>query len=187
MPTYCGLVFYWFFPSLYSSVPREKIPFFIGSVVFATFLIPLLVMFLLKMSRKITNLDVTLRKERTLPFLSIFLVYVGAAYIFEVALDAPGIFVYVMDIVSRLILILTLIGLWFKISVHSAAAWGAAGLLVAINLQIQSTFAHEILAVAFVVAGLTSSSRLYLKRHTQWEIWAGVVLGFFFCFFCFSF
>ena len=73
---------------------------------------------------------------------------------------------------------LLLITNWFKISIHAAAIWALAGLMAGIFISFPGENLIYQVAVVFLIAGLVSSSRLYLGRHTQKEVWSGTFLGF---------
>ncbi len=183
MATYCSVLFYLFIPELYSPIPVRTIPYFIGAIVLTTFLVPFISIVFLKLSRRITSLEVTNREERIFPFLSIFLFYAITTYMFHAQLHVPNVFVSIMVIITSLILIVTIISFRFKISVHSTAAWGVAGIFSAINMTTsQAGNLLWVLAVILFIAGITTSSRLYLGRHTPTESWFGIILGFVFCF-----
>ncbi len=58
---------------------------------------------------------------------------------------------------------------------------GFAGIISAISLKFLNQPELEIFTFVFLMAGFTSTSRLYLNRHTPAEVWLGSFVGFFFC------
>jgi len=66
---------------------------------------------------------------------------------------------------------------WIKVSIHSSGIWGGVGFLTAFTIFLGIDFGLTYY-LAFIAAGLTSTSRLYLGYHTKEETWTGISLGF---------
>lgn len=183
MATFVMVAFYYVAPELFSPVPLSSIPVVLFAAFLTTFLIPLLSILILKMTSRVSSLELTKREERILPFASITLFYGAATYMFYEKLQLGPPLTTIMILVSCLILLLSLITLKFKISIHAAGSWGVAGLFVAMSFGIagQSMFIPVICSV--LIAGAVSWSRLALGYHTSKEVWAGSFLGFLFTFF----
>lgn len=185
MATYSCAIMYWIIPEIYSPIRYESIPFFIGVVFLTTAVVPALSILFLKMTQKVTSLEITKLEERSLPFLSIGTFYGVTTYMFYAKMSVPFPLLIMMMAVTVLIFLIYLISFNFKISVHSAGIWGVAGLFSALAIKYLSTSVIPILAAIFVAAGLTTMSRLYLGRHSPDESWSGVTLGFILCFLAF--
>lgn len=83
-----------------------------------------------------------------------------------------------MLLVTGLIILLSLITLKFKISIHAAASWGVVGLLAALSLKMTGGMLMTPLIGAALAAGAVSSARLKLGYHTPVEVWSGSFTGF---------
>lgn len=182
MATYCSISFYWIFPEIYSPIPYESIPLFIAAIFITTSVIPALSILFLLLTKRVSNLEITSMEERSLPFLSICLFYGITTYMFHTKMQVPHAFIVIMVVVTSLIFMVFLISFRLKISVHAAGIWGVAGIFSAFTMKYLSTAFIAPLAIIFIVAGLTSASRLYLNRHTPVESWSGTIIGFLFCF-----
>ncbi|MFY0601184.1 MAG: hypothetical protein JXR03_16020 [Cyclobacteriaceae bacterium] len=182
VPTYMAFLIYKVEPTLFSPIPSEHIVPFIGAIFITTFFIPGGSIVFLKLSKRITSLELVNRKERVIPFLFVGCFYGMSTYMFYYKLNLSSSIVSVMLIPTLLIIILSLISLRSKISVHSASIWGACGIICALSFHYPGFADKNILSLLFLVSGITSSSRIYLGRHTQKEMWQGATLGFFFCF-----
>ncbi len=79
---------------------------------------------------------------------------------------------------TLLIAILTLITFWYKISIHSAGIWGAAGYLAAIVVKGHQSDVLLPLILTFLVAGAVGSARMYLNLHTLKQVIFGAITGF---------
>lgn len=182
MATYVLVAFYLFMPDIFSPVALNSVPVVILATFLTTFIIPIISIAILKMTSRITNLELTNREERILPFLSIALFYAAATYMYFNKLHMQPPLSNMMITVTALITILLLITFRFKISIHAAASWGSVGLLIALNLKLANQTLMIPTLLFIVIAGLVSTSRLWLGSHTAKEIWAGTFLGFLFCF-----
>lgn len=182
MATYTCLLFYWVIPEIYSPIPPQAIPYFILSVFVLTFLIPVISILFLRFTQRLSSLEMTRREERTLPFFFITAFYIITTYLFYSRMTLPRSLLVMMITVSALVSVIFLISLKFKISVHSAGIWGTAGIFSALSLKYLDTSSVLPLIIIFTLAGITTSSRLYLNRHTPVESWSGVGLGFISCF-----
>lgn len=179
--SYVLLLMYFYLPSVFSPVSTQSIPSLILATFITTCIVPVLSVSIMKMSSRITSFELTNRQERILPFISIVIFYGGAAYLFITKLSInPPISTMLIGVTS-LILILLVITMRFKISIHAAAIWGVCGFLVGLSLKITGSQLLIPMLLAFVFAGLVSSSRLYLNYHSAKEIWSGTLLGFIFC------
>jgi hypothetical protein len=181
LASYVMLIFYFYLPEFFSPVASNSIPTLILATFITTFIIPVLSILIMKMTSRISNLELTNREERIMPFISIALFYAAATYMYMTKLQISPPLSIMMVSVTALIILLLLITFRFKISIHATAIWGCSGLLVGTSLKLTGTTLLVPLAILFVLSGLVSSSRLHLGYHTPQEIWTGSIFGFFFC------
>ena len=182
MATYSCIILFLMLPEIYSPIRYESIPAFIGVVFLTTAVVPALSILFLKITQRVSNLEITRFEERSLPFLSIGTFYGVTTYMFYAKMRVPMPLLIMMIAVTVLIFLIYLISFKFKISVHSAGIWGVSGLFSALAIKYLNTSFIPILAIILISAGLTTMSRLYLGRHTPPESWSGILLGFTLCF-----
>jgi len=140
--------------------------------------IPVLLIILLKKTGLIQDIGLNGRKERLIPYLITTVCYAGTAW-FMAAKGAPlwlSMFFAGGGLAS---LINMLINFSWKISAHAA---GIAG-VVALLIRIQKDGSPEPgiffwLLLSIVLAGLMGSARVWLGRHTVWQVLAGYTVGF---------
>lgn len=138
-----------------------------GAYLVLAILGPLLALFWLLRRGRVSDLDVTLREERLMPFIAALCGAVaacGSLYL----LNAPGLLMHVALAHTAVFCIVFVVTMYWKISVHSAGVAGVAT-LVATVLGTQT--------VAFVPLVLVAWSRVYLGRHTFPQVVAGGLLG----------
>lgn len=179
--TYLSYVLFTNAPELFPRVLPQATLQFLLVIFITTCVMPALSIFLLKTFSFISNLELTERSERIKPFIFIAFYYAASSYLFADKLEMGPVFMTVMIGVTILIIILSVVTFWFKISIHAAAIWGGLGFVSAMSLTLgaQVGWYYYVLILA---AGLTSTSRLYLGYHRPKEVWSGAILGFVYSF-----
>ncbi len=160
----------------YLSVVNSEIRDTIYSIFFIlTFVLPALFIPVLYYFRIISKLEIDVRKERLLPLISSVIIY-ALAYYFMQRINMPQILLKVIFSSIVVLVILTVITVFWKISLHLSALGGLLGFVIyiGINSNLNVLFIGFII---IIVSGLVGSSRLYLKRHSSWQIYAGFLIG----------
>jgi membrane-associated phospholipid phosphatase len=153
---------------------------FVFLIFCVTFLLPALNIGIFKTFGSIKSLAMEERKERIIPFSFITILYGVVTYLFytrtRVSLhDNLLKFLLIIDV---LVLIATLVTIFYKISVHSMATWGFIGILLPLNKVSEDgeLFIPTILSI--IIAGVVMTARLQLNAHTPREVMIGGMLGF---------
>lgn len=147
-----------------------------------TFVMPSLSLLLLKFTRVITSIELEERSERLVPFGFILLYYGLAAYLFFDRLSMSQVLVVIYISISVLIVLLTLLTFFYKVSIHAAGTWGMVGFLFALHLKFPEFPLLWPLIIAIIAAGATSSARLQLNCHSLPEVLIGAGTGLFISF-----
>ncbi|MFY0689790.1 MAG: hypothetical protein JXQ90_21650 [Cyclobacteriaceae bacterium] len=180
MASYVFIVLQNFAPEVFIQIPESEISTVLLITFFTTALVPAGSIVLLRLTSRITSLDIADRKERLFPFTTILIYYATSSYFFITILPIPVVNV-MMAAVTLLILILLIITIKKKISIHSAGIWGATGMLVALEVLGIGDLMYPI-CTGFIMAGLVSTARLSQSLHSPRQIWSGAALGFSICF-----
>ena len=137
---------------------------------------PILSLFLMRFSRMISSLELKEREERTFPFV-MTLVYYGLTYYLlrDTGLPAPMLALLLGVMIA--ICLVTIINVWWKISIHMVGVAGLAGGFTAFALTSQLPIWWPLILI-FLGVGLTGTSRLLLKAHSSGQVYAGIILGF---------
>ena len=130
--------------------------------------LPVSIFFWLHLHGKVSDLDISLRSERTKPFLAALS---GAAIAWGclVILQAPGLLQQFAIAHCATVCVAMLITLHWKISLHCAGAAGVAAILATV------VGVRGMWAITPVV--MVAWSRIYLGRHTIPQTLAGTLLG----------
>ncbi len=145
-------------------------------VAISTALLPLSVLPLLKLQKVIGNYDLLKRKERILPLLLSAVFYVLGYYVLRNIS-----FVYIISCLllsaGISVVLVAVISLKWKISIHLTAIGGLVGMLIVFNWLFKAD-CRSYFMVAILFSGLLAAARLKLDRHTPTQIYAGFLLGF---------
>ncbi len=148
----------------------------VGGVFVMTAIVPALFIWIMYKTGMAGDLDLTNRKERTLPYI-IFAISLLATGFLLYKLRMPVWFLLELFGACAALLIAMLINHYWKISAHMIGVGGFIGGIFG-AAQIQMINPYVGIVIAFVVAGLVGTSRLILKRHTPMQVYAGFMLGF---------
>ena len=142
-----------------------------------TAIAPVLSLLIMKRTGYVKSLRLEERSERILPLLMATALFFITYYMLR-QITLPSI-VYFYIISATLLLLMTLmVSFFFKISIHMISLGAFTAFLIVTSLLLRADVIWLIFA-AFVVSGITGTSRLILKAHTPLEVYAGYLLGFF--------
>lgn len=172
----------WMFLMLWSVDPwlriQPAVMVYVSSILLINALAPAISLYVLHRRGALSDLEVSQRRERTVPFLVVMFYQVLGYY----ALTRPG--VYLPSEVLSLILgmmaslaIAMLLTRWIKVSMHLLAQGGAIGALWSFHL-LHDLNLGDYLPLGFLVAGAVGWSRMRLGVHTPKELALGFLLGF---------
>ncbi len=115
--------------------------------------------------------------ERVFPFF-FAAVYFFVCFYFLRKLPVPTFINYIVLGAAVSVLLAWGINFFWKISIHMIGAGGFTGTVYALSFLIYGQFTSVII-LAFIVSGLIGSSRMALSSHSNAQLYAGFLLGFF--------
>jgi hypothetical protein len=177
MPSFLFILLRFFMPSLLEPLGHRITMYLLLLIFITTFLIPAMSLLGLKSMASISSLKLEKRNERVLPFSLITIIYITTAYMFKIRLDINPVLTIIFISYSLLVLILTLITVFWKISIHSAALGGVVGYLLALAYIFPDRRILMPLTGIILLSGITLSSRLQLNAHKPAEIYTGYTIG----------
>jgi len=153
---------------------------FVFLIFCVTFLLPALNIGIFKTFGSIRSMAMEQRQERIVPFLFIAILYVVVTYLFysRTRIGLNDNLLKFLIIIDILVLLATVVTVFYKISVHSMAIWGFIGILFPLNKVSEDGALLYPTIVAIVLAGLIMAARLQLDAHTPREVMIGGMLGF---------
>lgn len=143
-----------------------------------SFIIPVLLVLLLKFLGMIDDVGLNGRKERLIPYIITAICFGGTGW-FMAMRGAPLWLCMFFAGGSLATLVNLCVNFKWKISAHAAAIAGVIALLVRLE---RNTIAQPELFVWLLITigmtGLLGTARIWLGRHTVWQVLAGYVVGF---------
>ena len=170
---------------LFLAAPKIYFPLFSFLFLMAVFF-PLLTVYIMHKNKLISSIAIPKRKER-LPVLALVIIYYSMTYyIFRywntTLLNLLHPYLSFLFAGLILLLLLTLITLKWKISIHAASIAALTGGMAALTFIAQPIINLKqiffVNAVLLIFIGMVSFSRMYLKAHSATQILAGISLGF---------
>jgi hypothetical protein len=175
MPTVMTLALYKLAAVGFAGVPLKQLGIWVAIVVQMTLLYPVFIVFLLKGIGFVRSIHLEDPKERIIPLLLTMIFYFWAYLVFK-NIDAPFLLKVLMLGNFWGIIVLFMVSIFFKISMHAMAAGGMLGIIIVLMVISPINMAIP-LFIGLFIAGLVGTSRLILNAHKNGEIWLGYILG----------
>lgn len=160
--------------SLYLMVEQNKWVVLFMFFVFST-VAPGLSFVILRALNVITTIDMESKRERLIPML-IMLAYCLLLYFLFLVKAHNNIlpkYVYALPLAGVFVTAsFTLINRWIKISLHAGGAGILSGFIFAYSIE-QAEFQFWTIIFVILASGLTIMARLFLRKHTPTEVYAG--------------
>lgn len=176
MPTYGILLI--FNLSILSLAPTQTKVLYTLIVFGANFLLPMLMVVILKKMKLIDDIGLNGRRERVIPYVITIICLLGTGW-FLYMKGAP-LWVAMFFAGGALAgLINMTVNFWWKISAHAAGIAGIVAMLIQIvkeGFPVPGTTLW--IAATIILAGLLCSARVWLGRHTLMQVLAGTAVGF---------
>ena len=147
-----------------------------GGTFLSTAVIPGAFIFMMVKSGAAVDLELSDRHERVVPYL-IFItsIMVCAFYMYKMML--PFWFISLLLGACVALIMALLINFFWKISAHALGIGGLLGGIVGVA-RIHLINPYWGFIIILLAAGLVGTSRIFLKRHTPMQVYAGFCLGF---------
>ncbi len=175
MPTAMALVIMYLCRAQFAAVEKAARVQWISNLALNTILFPVITVLLLKALHFISSIHLRDKKERIVPLMATMIFYFWTYWIFK-NIEAPLALRVLLLGAFWGIILLFLVNIFTKISMHTAAAGGAVGIMIVLLFISQVNLTIPFLLV-LLVAGLIGSARLVLLAHRPVELWLGYGLG----------
>lgn len=174
MPLY-GLGIIFTAPTLLEYLPAEVKKMLVLVILVNNIIIPATLLQIFKNRNIINSYNIEERGERVVPLLLVSILYSVTSYIIF-RYQIP-VFLKAFIFASTLLVIsVTIINLWWKISIHAVAAGALVSVVIILSLKMHSPLTLYLIA-AILAGGLILSSRLKLDSHDPPQVWFGFFTG----------
>lgn len=147
-----------------------------GGTFFSTALVPGLFILLMVKSGAAIDVELSDRRERLVPYL-IFITSILICVFFLYKMLMPFWLLAMMIGACAALVIALIVNFYWKISAHAIGIGGLLGGIMGVaRIHLMNPYWSFI--VVLLIAGLVGTSRIFLKRHTPMQVYAGFCLGF---------
>jgi len=157
----------------------------IGIVFLATYLIPMLLLIVLKSLNLIHSYKASTIPERKFPIIIMIILFffIGKSFNEITAIKDISILFYGTSL--SLVIVYLLFSLKIKTSLHLISMGSALGFLILLE-KIEGLSLKPVLMIFVIITGFVGTSRLYLKAHKPKEVYIGFFIGLISQFFAFE-
>lgn len=183
MGTYLFALMIFILPAALYPINTKSQLIFLVLIFVITFALPVFMLSILKTFGSIKSFTLETREERIFPFIMILVLYASFTYMLTYRISIhDNVFKFLL-IIDALVLIATLLTLFYKVSIHAIGSMGLAGILIPLNKESDNTFLFWATIGVVVLAGIVMSARLQLNAHTPRQVLVGAMAGFLIGFF----
>ena len=161
-------------PSIAGST-RQDLNYIYGIVICCTNILPLLSIFFLIKKERVSSLEISNHKERSLPlFITVIWMSVGFYMLNSVLFYAT---ILKAELIGAILIILmaAIISKFWKISLHLLGIGGVVGVFIA--LQIMQGGVLYLLLLFILLSGILGVARIDQKAHNHAQVYVGFLLG----------
>lgn len=148
----------------------------VGGAFLCTAVIPGLFILLMVKNGAAVDLELSDRRERVVPYL-IFITSIMVCTLFMYKIMVPFWFLSLLIGAGIALFLALFINFFWKISAHTLGIGGLLGGIMGVS-RIHLINPYFGFILIFLIAGLVGTSRIFLKRHTPMQVYAGFCLGF---------
>jgi len=176
MPVILMGVLYLLSPVTFAGIDVNRLGQWVFIMAFLTVFFPLFTLFLLKKLDFIESIQLKTAKDRIIPLIATMIFYFWANMVFGSIAGVPMLLHLITISAFWGVIVLFMVNIFFKVSMHTAGAGSMLGLLLVIAISSPVNMLLPFFAV-LVVAGCIGTSRRVLGAHGTGEIWLGYFIG----------
>lgn len=179
LATYLFGLFTFTLPQAFSPLKEDGHLKFVLLIFCVTFLLPALNIGLFKAFGAIKSYTMDDRRDRVIPFMFMAVLYCAITYLFytRTRIGIHDNLLKFLLIIDVLVVVATVVTMFYKVSVHAMGAWGIVGILLPLNKVVEDGTLFYPMLASIIVAGVVMTSRLQLNAHTPREVMIGSILG----------
>lgn len=149
---------------------------FLLPILFFSFIIPSIFIFVLAKMRYIHDISLQERSDRTLPYIIFIISNLSLTFFFYQA-HVPFWFLGLVAAPVFVGFVGLLINAFWKISAHMLGMGGLIGGVLSVCFNVKGSCPIVLFSILFILAGLLGVSRLYLKASSPAQVYIGFLVG----------
>ncbi len=175
LPTIGALFYFLLSPS---HIPKQQQYIIILVIFISTYILPIILLIILKKLKLIRNFKLSSIKERKFPiiFLIILSFMLGKMLLKTNLVNLLAFSFFGGSLALLVVYILFIADI--KTSLHTLGIGSLIGFIISMSLYYELNFTY-LIAILFLLFGFVASSRLALKAHLSKEIYLGLIIGIF--------
>jgi hypothetical protein len=177
MPVVMAYVVYRLMPDEFVGLTPKQVGLLFINIGYTSVFFPLFSIFLMKQLGFISGYHMPTARERTGPLMATMIFYFWVSHVFN---NMPGIVPLGLKVLllGNLwgIILLFMANIFTKVSMHTAAAGGAVGIIIVLMIMSSANMVAPLL-IAIIVAGIIGIARAILGMHQRGDIWLGYIIG----------
>ena len=146
-----------------------------GILIFSTMVLPLISIFWLMQKGKVSSLEMSNHKERSLPLFKTVIWMSFGYYLLQNLLFYTPILKAELLGAILIILLAAIISKFWKISLHLLGIGGVVGVFIALQIMYGDFF--YLLLLFILLSGLLGVARIKQKAHNYAQVYAGFLVG----------
>ena len=151
-----------------------------GPVIENTIILPVFTVLMLKALKFIKSFYLREQKDRIIPYMATMIYYFWLYLALHKQMDPPYPAIFIAFLLGNFIAIILIfmVNIFLKVSMHTTAAGGMLGVIL---LMLGDPYVNITLPLMIVllIAGLIATSRMILSAHNNMEIYSGFLIGIF--------
>lgn len=175
MTTIMAIALYKLTPVSFAGVDATSVTKWIVMIGLYTAVYSLILVGLLKALGFIKSIQMHDAKDRIIPLIGMMVFYWWVQHVFK-NIGTPFILQVLLKGSFWGLIVLFIANIFFKVSLHTAAAGGMIGILLVLMFTSPVNMAVPFF-IALVIAGIIGTARMILGAHRIWEIWIGYFIG----------
>jgi hypothetical protein len=178
MPIVMTLVIYDLAPGAFKGISNHTFGLWLINITVNTVFFPMFAIGLLKPLGFISSYQMPTSKERIVPLIITLIFYFWINHVManipNIKVPLPVRVLFLGNICG--IIIIFLINVYTKISMHTAAMGAMLGTII-ILLLVSPINMQVPLVIAIIIAGIVGSARMILGAHQRGDVWLGYIVG----------
>ena len=175
VPTYALLLFINLNTHFVLAMPMQVRYLMTLLVFLTTFMLPALILLILRKFDVVKSMEMPERQERALPLIIVSAFFYLTYYLLK-QMEQNSIITLFMIGATMLILLCLIINYFIKISLHATSWGGFLGALMGYSLNARVDVMLWLYAI-ILITGIVATARLILKAHTPAQVYGGFLLG----------
>lgn len=178
MPLIMAYVLTLLTPVSFAGITPKQQGILLINIAISAVMFPLFSILLMKPLGFISSYHMPTAKERTIPLMVTMIFYFWISHVLNsmTAITVPFILKVLMLGNFWGIILLFVINIFTKISMHTSAAGGMLGIIIVLMMSSPVNMTVPFF-VAMVIAGIIGTARLIMGAHQRGDVWLGYIIG----------